>query len=318
MKTIVYMIVWAVALQIGFVGCVREFPQEECKEKETVQVEVADLLPDSLASFEDLRMRSVNLIFYPVSGENPIKGSIVDTTGSISVPHGKYSLLIYSSDFFDLDGLFYRGIEQPETAEAYTHQHTRSDLVMQIEEPDPLFCFYTDDFDPENQKEEEENEADEQPVHVSVVLIPLVYTYRFKIRVEGLQNFRSATAIVTGMYTSVFLTNSCHREDEAAAMQVKMKKSTESASEGFIYGEFRSFGSHQRNDVNHHISIVFNNDETKIVELDDLTIPIKSIPHGGEIVIKQKIVIKDSDGGEEGAFDPKVYDWDDVVIPLPV
>ena len=233
-----------------------------------------------------------------MSGEN----------GKISLPCDFYSLLIYTSDFFELDANYYRGMEYPETTESYVRQQIENGIIY-VDEPDPLFSSYVENYNPEKSFEK-----------LSVTLRPRVFTYRFKIAVEGIQYLQSATATVTGMYTSAFLKDGHHREDEEGAMNVVLKKTgvNPEKNEGYLYGEFRSFGPHQRKDVKHHISIALTNDETKVVELDDLTTPIKSLTRGGEFVIKQKIVIKDNGGSEQGSdFNPGVVDWEDIEIPVP-
>lgn len=299
--------IWIVLCQLLVASCIQEDPTEPCEEEEVVDVNVADLLPDSLASFEGLKMYTASLVFYPASGGAPINGKIAGNTGKVSIPHGRYSFLIYTSDFYELDANFYRGMEHPETAEAYARQSSDGRTSV-VEEPDPLFCLFLENIDP-----------DEQTTPISLKLIPRVYTYRFRIKVEGIEHLQSATARVTGMYTSVYLKDGRHHEEEAADVLVHMKKEMTDSGQGYIYGAFRSFGSHQRSDVKHHISITLNNGETKVVELDDLTIPIKAMPRGGEIVIKQKIVIEDNGGnGQTGGFNPDVIDWDENEVPLPI
>ena len=67
--------------------------------------------------------RSITVIAYPVDehgyyGVHKING----LEGSIWLMPGKYDLMIYTSDFFDLDGTFYRGTTDPEAMEAFTNQ----------------------------------------------------------------------------------------------------------------------------------------------------------------------------------------------------
>lgn len=302
------VVILAVIFQLSVVSCIRDEPCTEVEEKEIVDVVITDLLPDSLATFEDLNMRTVNLSFYRSSDNCIFTRTLLGDNGKITLPDGSYSVLVYTSDFFELDAVFYRGMEHPETAEAYARQQTENG-VLYVEEPDPLFCSYIEDFNP-----------DEHFEKLSIVLQPKVFTYRFKIAVEGIQYLQSAVAMVTGMYTSSYLKDGHHRESEEAAMRVQLKKTevNPEKNEGYLYGEFRSFGSHQRKDVKHRLSIALTNGETKIVELDDLTASIKSMPHGGEVVIKQKIVIKDNGGGGQGSdFNPGLTDWDDIEIPVP-
>lgn len=302
-------IILAVIFQLCVVSCIRDNePCDECEKKETVDVAITDLLPDSLATFEDLNMRTASMVLYPSSGKSSFAQTLYGENGKISLPCDSYSLLIYTSDFFELDANYYRGMEQPETAESYVRQQIENGIIY-VDEPDPLFSSYIENYNPEESSEK-----------LSVTLRPRVFTYRFKIAVEGIQYLQSAMATVTGMYTSAFLKDGHHREGEEGTMRVVLKKTevNPEKNEGYLYGEFRSFGPHQRKDVKHHISISLSNGETKVVELDDLTTPIKSLTRGGEILIKQKIVIKDNgSGGQGGDFNPGVVDWEDIEIPVP-
>ena len=306
-------IVWVIILQICMAGCVRDEPTEE--ENQTVKVDITDLLPDSLGSFGNLKMRSVCLTFYSLTDGVVTNQTITGSSGQANIPNGKYSLLIYSSDFFELDGLFYRGMNRPNTAEAYAKQYTRADTLVLIQEPDPLFCFYVDDFNSNSEKALSRSASNSS--RFSVVLTPLVYLYKFQVQVEGIQYLHSATAIVTGLYSSVFLKDGHHCEEEVAQEVVLNRKSDVSGLD-YIYGEFRSFGSSQRRGVNHHIYIVLNDDGAKMVDLGDLTVEMNKFPHGGEVQIKKKIVIHGTGGDPGGGFNPVVTDWDDVVIPLPI
>lgn len=57
-------IILAVIFQLCVVSCIRDNePCNECEKKETVDVVIADLLPDALAAFEDLNMRTASLVF---------------------------------------------------------------------------------------------------------------------------------------------------------------------------------------------------------------------------------------------------------------
>lgn len=299
-------IIGILTFQLLVASCVCEEPLELFKEKHVLNTKITEFLPDSLMSFENLKMRTASMVFYPASGGSPVTETIGSDDGQVSLSQGRYSLLIYTSDFFELDAVFYRGMESPETAEAYTRQSVDGENSI-AQEPDPLFSSYTEDFS-----------INEQSDSISVALIPRVYTYRFKISVEGIQYLQSAMAKVTGFYTSAYLKDGRHRESESAAVLVKLKKETVNTSEGYIYGEFRSFGAHQGGDVKHRISVALNNGGTKVVELDDLTKSIKALPRGGEIVIEQKIVIKNNGGSEGGGdFNPGILDWEYTVIPLP-
>lgn len=298
-----------VLLVILLVSCRKEL-SDNCDDTQEmiVEVKITDLLPDYLNSFEELDLRSVSVWFYTTDGSTVINKKITGNDGSFSIPYGKYSVFIFSSDFYELDAVLYRGEKTTQSYEAYVRQYTENGTLF-ANEPDPLFCTYVEEF-----------VIDRSFEMLPVKLTPLVYTYRFQILVEGIDYLSGASATVSGMYTSAFLKDGSHRTTESASMKVPITKALTKDTEGYLQGEFRSFGSHQGSDVKHKITLALSNGvTTKVVELDDLTDKIKSLPRGGEIVITQKIVITNGGGGGgDGDYNPGITDWDDIVIQLPI
>lgn len=293
-----------VVLILLLASCIKE-DDDNCKPPEKiVEVKITDLLPDYLDSFKGLDLRSVSIGFYTPNGATVINKKIIGNDGEFSMPYGRYSVLIFSSDFYELDGVLYRGEKAIQTYEAYSRQYTEGGNLF-VNEPDPLFCTYVEKF-----------VIDQSFELLPVKLAPLVFTYRFKILVEGIDILKGASATVSGMYTSAFLKDGSHRITEVASMRVPITKVVTKATEGYLQGEFRSFGSHQSRDVRHKITLALSNGTTKVVEFDDLTNEIKSLPRGGEIVIKQKIVIKDDGGSGNNEYNPEVNPWDDIEITL--
>jgi hypothetical protein len=82
-----------------------------------------------------------------------------------------------------------------------------------------------------------------------------------------------------------------------------------------ITGEFWAFGPQQDSKIKNTITLVFVDGKTTVVTLDDHSDYIKTLTHGGEIKITQKIVIK---GDETGGFSPSVTDWDDTSVDIPM
>ena len=98
-----------------------------------------NLYSDILAS-----ANSVTIVAYPLSetavyGVHKIKG----LSGVIWLRPGEYNLLIYTSDFYDIDGVHYRNLEVSDEAEAYTTSVKSSKAPgvksFNMEAPDPLF-----------------------------------------------------------------------------------------------------------------------------------------------------------------------------------
>lgn len=252
--------------------------------------------------------RSVTIVAYPLD-ENGHYGihKIDGLEGTIWLLPGKYDLLLYTSDFHDLDGIFYRGIKDVNTAEAYTNQVKSSKTKAEvksydIDEPDPLFVHYYKGF--------EVTKGDNK---LESGLQPMSYKYWYEVDVDGLDYITSAWLEVDGMYTSVFLADGSHREDEYGTQRVE---STIHKDENKIKGEFFSFGPHQDSDVKNSIIITFINGRTIRVKMDDISPEIKKLRKGGEIVIEQKIVINVDDTGS--GFVPEVEDWVEEEVEIPI
>lgn len=252
--------------------------------------------------------RSVTIVAYPLD-ENGHYGihKIDGLEGTIWLLPGKYDLLLYTSDFHDLDGIFYRGIKDVNTAEAYTNQVKSSKTKAEvksydIDEPDPLFVHYYSGF-----------EVKEGDNRLESGLQPMSYKYWYEVDVDGLDYITSAWLEVDGMYTSVFLADGSHREDEYGTQRVE---STIHKDENKIKGEFFSFGPHQDSDVKNSIIITFINGRTIRVKMDDISPEIKKLRKGGEIVIEQKIVINVDDTGS--GFVPDVEEWEEEEVEIPI
>ena len=252
--------------------------------------------------------RSLTIVAYPLDdnghyGIHKING----LEGTIWLLPGRYDLLLYTSDFHDLDGLFYRGVKDLHTAEAYTNQVKSSRTKTEVksydmDEPDPLFVHYYRDF-----------EVTKGENHLESGLQPQTYKYWYEVDVDGLDYITSAWLEVDGMYTSVFMADESHREDEYGAQRVE---STIHKDENKIKGEFFSFGPHQDSNVKNSIIITFINGRTIRVKMDDISPEIKKLRKGGEIVIEQKIVINVDDTGS--GFAPDVEEWEEEEVEIPI
>jgi len=251
--------------------------------------------------------RSVTIISYPLSptatyGIHKING----LSGTIWLMPGDYDLMLYTSDFYDLDGIYYRGSEAAGTFEAYTSQvkvsKTKNVKSYNMEDPDPLFTHFYENFTVvEGQNKVEEG------------LQPMSYKYWFEVDVDGLDYITSATLEIDGMYTSVYLANGSHREDEYGTQRIE---TTIHKDENKIRGEFFSFGPHQDSEVKNSMILTFVNGRTIRIQLDDISPEIKRLTKGGEIVIEQKIVINVDDTG--AGFQPIVEEWDEEEVVIPI
>ena len=266
------------------------------------------------------RSNSLTVIAYPKDLNGTYQVHRLDAiSGSIWLLPGEYDLLIYTSDFNELDGIFYRGMDTLITAEAYTSQSKAKDTKetkdsettaksksevksIFMETPDPLFSRLFMNF-----------KVSKNDTTLVGNLHPQSYRYWFEVNVEGLEYISAAYLEIAGMYTTVFMADGSHREDEYGRQQIL---TTIHPTENKIKGEFFSFGPHQREDVDHSMLITFINGRTIRVNLDDSTPDIKKLTKGGEIKIEQKIVINVDDTGS--GFIPDVEDWEDIEIEIPI
>ena len=253
--------------------------------------------------------RTVTIIAYPLDEKGYYGVHRIDSlAGSIWLMPGKYDLMIYTSDFFDLDGTFYKGTTNPNTMEAFTNQvkssKTKDENIetYDMDEPDPLFVCYYEGF-----------EVGEDTHSLKAALQPMIYKYWYEVDVDGLDYITSAVFEIEGMYTSVFMKDGTHKEDEYGNMRVE---SSILKDENKIRGEFFSFGPHQDSSVANTIVLTFINGRTIRVQLNDISPSIKELRKGGEIVITQKIVINIGDTGS--GFNPEVKDWEDEEVTIPI
>lgn len=261
---------------------------------------------------------STSYILYEKNSQKvAYRGQFDGREGGLYVREGIYDLLVYTTDFNELDANFFRGMDNPWTAETHTRQtlkeeQTRSDVTeMYIVEPDPTFGVLQEDIIVFHGEEDK---------LIEVEFVQKSFKYYLTIRATGLHNIHTATMNISGMYTTAFLASEDHRMDEAGTQSVdlEIRRSTDPTSEvgrGELYGEFWSFGPNQREDIFNSITLYFINGDVIVKQLKDLTGQIKTLTRGGEIIVEEELEIK----GPEGGFDPGVGDWDnttDVNISL--
>lgn len=241
------------------------------------------------------------------------KGSFDGLQGGMYVQEGVYDLLVYTTDFNELDANFFRGMDKKETTETYTRQNVKEDtragvIEMYMVEPDPTFSVL------------HENVVVFQGEEDNVVEVEFVqksFKYYLTIKATGLHNIHSATMQIEGMYTTAFLTNEDHRMDESGTQSVEMDihydtDPSEEVDNGYIYGEFWSFGPNQREDIVNSITLYFTNGDVIKMKLNDLTDQIKQLTRGGEIKVDQILEIR----GPAGGFQPGVEDWNETNVDL--
>lgn len=233
--------------------------------------------------------------------------------GGVYLAEGLYDLLLYTTDFFEYDANFFRGMDDPQTAETHTRQTpiegTRADVQeMYMVEPDPTFSVFHEDIVVYHGEEDK---------RIELEFVQKSFKYYLTIRATGLHNIHSAKMNISGMYTTAYLAHEDHRMNEAGiqSLDMEIRRSTDPNSEvgrGELYGEFWSFGPNLREDILNSITLYFVNGDVIVKQLKDLTGQIKLLTRGGEIIVEEELEIK----GPSGGFDPGVGDWDDTNVDL--
>ena len=237
------------------------------------------------------------------------KGSFNGLRGGLYVKEeGIYDLLLYTSDFYEYDANFYRGLDNAINAETYTRQSPLEEVTprtdvkeMYMVEPDPTFSVLQKDIVVLNGYEDQ---------LIDVELVQKSFKYFLTIKAKGLQNIHTAKMEISGMYTSAYLTHDSHRMNEAGIQSLELDINRydleDPLGNGELYGEFWAFGPNQREDISNTITLYFVNGDVIKMKLKDLTGQIKSLKKGGEIIVEEFLEIK----GPAGGFKPSVGEWD--------
>ena len=257
------------------------------------------------------------------TGKLASQGYFNGLQGAMYVPEGLYDLLVYTTDFNEYDANFFIGMSRVETAETHTRQTSIEETSpteasseddkavekspypdvkeMWMVEPDPTFGVLVEDV---------AIFKDREDLLVEVEFVQKSFKYYLTVKALGLHQIHTATMNIAGMYTTAFLASEDHRMDEAGTQTVQMDIHYDTDPDpaidnGYIYGEFWSFGPNQREDIVNSITFYFVNGHVVRRKLDDLTEQIKSLDKGGEIIVNEVLEIK----GPAGGFDPIVGDW---------
>jgi hypothetical protein len=173
-------------------------------------------------------------------------------------------------------------------------------------EPDPTFAVLHEDIT---------ILAGEEDQLLEVEFVQKSFKYYLTIKAKGLQNIHTAKMNLTGLYTTAYLGKEDHRPNESGTQSIDLvinrtkPTSAEEIGKGELYGEFWSFGPHQRDDIVHSITLYFINGDMITIRLGEeytSQTQIKSLTRGGEIIFKKIVEIK----GPPSGFQPGVGDWD--------
>lgn len=229
----------------------------------------------------------VRLIFYPKDDE----GRKVDTYlpakgGEVKVPPGHYSVVIYN---YDTEVVQVKEEGNFETIIAYTGHCTglgASETEKMVWGPD---AFYVASLDEVKIGREEELPT------LEVTPKPVVITYRFEIKAEGLKNVSSIIGSVSGMAE-------CYRLGKKSGVYRGAPIYCETrVGDGVIKGTFTSFGTPKLVEARTDISQF----------LDLIIVRVDGSKQTAQVEITEEVKLPDDEGGEgeggegEGGEEPK-------------
>lgn len=242
---------------------------------------------------EDGMHQTIRFVLYDnETHEARYMGSFRGLQGEVEVEQGTYDVLLYTSDFNELDANFYKGLQDPLTAETYTRQtpvEQQSSIPgveeVRMREPDPTFSAFVQDVIVLGDNEENVLDVElEQKSYRYTILIEVV---------RGLMYVHSATLDISGLYTSAYLLKDEHKKSVSGIQTVEMdvRFGDPRIGNGTFYAEFWSFGPNTRDDVQHTLTLTLMGSDEICVRLKDQTKQIKGLTRGGEIIIDEKLEI---------------------------
>lgn len=217
-RTSIYIIGIVVLL---FAGC------SDQRDLYSLSTSVMQIESDWVPSLNKYNMQEATAMFYK-DGGGVMKEYFSQPNGvKARVSRGQYDLLIFngvmeSKNVTNLDHIYFRGIERPETFEAYTEEGTAAkrlarsaDEYIASNNMELLACAYDNVFIEGDQEYylKYKNGKDAHPVtsdYIEVVkdLVPRAVSYRFCVKFTNLVNptsARSASGALRGFAGSVFV-----------------------------------------------------------------------------------------------------------------
>ena len=263
--------------------------------------------------------KGLRVVNYNPDGNHNIH-NIPATGGTVTLYEGENDILFYNNDTEYIvfsrhdNGATTRATTRTTSRATYTGNAFAEEGENTVNAPDMLFANYHDNYI---------SHKTLGPVDYSIVLQPLVFTYKVRYEFkEGLKYVSLARGALSGMAESVQMNTGETSETRATILYDC------DVTEYGVRALVNSFGIPAYPNPNYpttrgakhglNLEVMLRNG--KMVKFDfDVTDQVNAQPHGGVIVVKD-IVIKEQDGVQgSGAFDVDVNDWgnyEDIVLPL--
>src|SRR5574344_1081251 len=133
-----------IIIMLSLISCERkDLMEPHTHFNTTIEVEIGNNTGISV------QPKSFNYMLISNDNGSVISGQTSGQSQSLTVAPGRYKMLLYTSDFNELDAVLYRGMEDFATAEAYTRQTKSTGSIPRyyITDPDPLFSKVLTDIE---------------------------------------------------------------------------------------------------------------------------------------------------------------------------
>lgn len=192
----------------------------------------------------------MNLIFYPLDDSNnecadaPITHQVQYDGGKVSLPVGRYNVLIYNDYTYNI---YYRGMDCFHTAEAYLEPYSRlplsrsTPIVQSVAEPDVFYVAHIMELTVSGK---------EQTVKVRPILKTLKLFVH--VSINGIQYVSQADGSVTGAASNIMLATG-----QTSNLTPSKRIFSFSVGDSGLYTETRTFLCDNPMEVNYELELAF-------------------------------------------------------------
>lgn len=267
--------------------------------KKTVEINVT--WPKSITVPE-----GVTAVFYPVDGSTPYTYNIPALGGSVVVPLGAYTVVIFNND---TEYVMQRNTENVSTIESYTGILQKSGVSKGFPEqdvvnmPDMFYSYVAANY-------QVKSDVDLLPINATPQ--SRVIVFKVRVHVTGLKNVSSAGGLISGISGSYFPGTDIFSGTSSAVAFDFGKENSE-----YIQATVRVFGlsriTPQENKFRLALKLI--NNEVKYYYFD-ITDQMINLKNDVVVNIQNTIVVDDVNSGSGSGFNADVNDWSNSDVPL--
>ncbi len=265
--------------------------------------------------------------------------------GTVELPVGTYSVLVFNNTVDDFSNIEFRGTDSFDSFEAYSSSDAQSLFYSKSDntslKPDILATWSITDFEVSQEMvntsrgySSSTTKADDESLSTLSGIQPqlVVDTATVTVHVSGLNNASSATAVHSGLSSSVFMASGTSSDDQTSHTFSLSDRTyyDDSSSEGTVSASYRSFGRHSHTDTLSHslqIDFTLNDNSSHPTQEFDISDQINS--SSSRLQLSTTVGLEDSDSDhtitlpdvsiDGDGFDIGLDDWDtEVDLPLEI